>query len=216
MGVPALFAVGPGHEPRARGLCPLDGRGRIRPAGSRKFAQGPLRNTILAVALLAWLPISGGAASASVKSKIHRCIGKDDVKIFTDRACSALGARERVEEPVRPAVLNLSPPYYDCSRQIENFHAQVSAALDSGDVNKLSGLYHWMEDTPNSAHIRMDELQVISSRRLAGVEVESIELDGEEQPTRLWLDQYVPERPGQTIRTNFKLVMNSGCWWLQR
>jgi hypothetical protein len=58
--------------------------------------------------------------------------------------------------------------------------------------------------------------QTPSSRRLVGVEVESIELDGEKQPTRLWLDQYVPERPGQTIRTDFKLVMNGGCWWLQR
>ncbi len=175
-----------------------------------------MKNTVLAVALLAWLPIPGGAASASVKSDIHRCIGKDDVKIFTDRACSALRAQDRVEEPVRPAVLNPPSPHYDCSRQIETFHAEVSAALDSGDVNKLSGLYHWMEDTPSSADILMDELQVISSRRLLGVEVESIELDGEEQPTGLWLDQYVPERPGQTIRTDFKLVMNGGCWWLQR
>ncbi|NEZ03090.1 hypothetical protein G4Y73_02870 [Wenzhouxiangella sp. XN201] len=136
--------------------------------------------------------------------------------IFTDRACNALRTQDRVEEPVRPAVLNPPSPHHDCSRQIELFHAQVSAALDSGDVNKLSGLYHWMEDTPNSANILMDELQVISSRRLVDVEVESIELDGEEQPTRLWLDQYVPERPGQTIRTDFKLVMNGGCWWLKR
>lgn len=175
-----------------------------------------MRNTVLAVALLAWLPISGSAVSASVKSDIHRCIGEDDVKIFTDRACSALGARDRVEEPVGPVVLNLPSPHYDCSRQIGIFRIQVSAALDSGDVNKLSGLYHWMEDTANSADILMEKLQVISSRRLVGVEVESIELDGEEKPIRLWLDQYVPERPGQTIRTDFKLVMNSGCWWLQR
>ncbi|RFF26555.1 MULTISPECIES: hypothetical protein [unclassified Wenzhouxiangella] len=175
-----------------------------------------MRNTVLAVALLAWLPISGGAASASVKSDIHRCIGEDNVKIFTDRACSALQARDRVEEPVRPAELNPPSPHYDCSRQIDIFHAQVSAVLDSGDVNKLSGIYHWMEDTRSSADILMGELKVISSRRLLGVKVESIELDGEEQPTRLWLDQYVPERPGQTIRTDFKLVMNGGCWWLHR
>lgn len=175
-----------------------------------------MRNTFLAVALLAWLPIPGGAASASVKSDIHRCIGEDDVRIFTDRACSALGAQARVEEPVRPAVLNPASPHHDCSRQIEVFHAQVTAVLDSGDVNRLSGLYHWMEDTPNSADMMMDELKVISSRRLLGVEVESIELEGEEQPTRLWLDQYVPERPGHTVRTDFKLVMNGGCWWLQR
>ncbi len=175
-----------------------------------------MRKTALAVALLAWLPILGGAASTPVESDIHRCIGEDDVKIFTDRACSALGVRNRVEEPVRPAELNPPSPRYDCARQIEIFHAQVSAALDSGDVNKLSGLYHWMEDTQNSADILMDELQVISGRRLIGVEVESIELDGEEQPTRLWLDQYVPERLGRTIRTDFNLVMNGGCWWLQR
>lgn len=138
------------------------------------------------------------------------------MKIFSDRACSALGARDRVEEPARPVALNLPSPRYDCSRQIESFHTQVSAALDSGDVNRLSGLYHWMEDTANSADILMDELQVISSRRLVGVEVDSIELNGVEQPNRLWLDQHVPDRPGRTIRTDFKLVMNGGCWWLQR
>ncbi len=73
-------------------------------------SQGPLRNTVLAVALLAWLPISGGAASASVKSGIHRCIGEDDVKIFTDRACSALagpGRRTCPTSSTQPALAAL-------------------------------------------------------------------------------------------------------------
>jgi hypothetical protein len=165
------------------------------------------------IILLALLLMSGAVATP-VNSAIHRCISDDDVQIFTDRACSSLGARNRTTEPALRAASFLPTLVHGCSRQIDIFQAQVRGALDAGDVNQLSGLYHWVDATRDTANKLMPELQVISSRRLAKIGVDSFEINGVKQPYRLWLDQYLPDRPGKTIRTDFSLVMNAGCWWL--
>lgn len=154
-----------------------------------------------------------GAALAS-HTAIYRCAGEDDVPIYSDRTCGALGISDRRKEADRPEILVLPSSQYDCSRRIDTLQDWVRVALESGDVNQLAGLYHWMDTTAESADMLMSELQVISGQRLAGIEVQPSEFDGGEHPARLWLEQYDPERPGQTFRTGFNLVMNSGCWWL--
>lgn len=167
------------------------------------------------IVLLAWLAACN-AWAASSDAGIYRCVGDDDVQVFTDRPCGALGVRDHTTESAPQAVITLPLSKHGCSRRIDIFQAQVQHALESQDVNRLSGLYHWIEDTRESADILMPELQVISRRQLISIEVESLESDGGEHPVRLWLAQYVSERPGQTIHTDFKLVMNAGCWWLHR
>lgn len=149
-------------------------------------------------------------------AEIYRCIGVHGEQFFTDRHCSALGAREREPEPepVEPVPYSLQRPGKDCSRDIDNLQTQVRIALASTDVNQLVGLYHWMDTSIDAANLLMPEFQALTRLRLVAMEVEPFEFDGLMQPIRLWMDQYEPERPGQTIRTEFNLVMNSGCWWL--
>jgi hypothetical protein len=167
----------------------------------------------LGVGLFALLALSG-PGTALAHAEIHRCIGVHGEQFFTDRQCSALGARERGPEPVEPAPSKLQHPGKDCPRDIDDLQAQIHAALASRDINRLVGLYHWMDTSIDAANMMMPEFQAITHRRLISMEVEPFEFDGLMQPIRLWMDQYAPDRPGQTIRTGFNLVMNAGCWWL--
>lgn len=164
----------------------------------------------LGLLLLTWLTMSAAGAD-SVGSGIYRCVGEDNVLIFTDRACSMLGAKERKAEIDRPAAFI---PGQDCSRRIDTLQTRVRVALESGDVNQLAGLYHWLDATIHTVDILMPELQVVSGRLLNSIEIESYDFDGAEHPIRLWLNQHAPEQPARNIRTSFSLVMNSGCWWL--
>ncbi len=172
-----------------------------------------MTRTQLGLLLFAWLVMSGhGAAYGS--TGIYRCVGDNEVPVFSDRTCSALGIDDHKPKTEAATTLESKSVRYDCSRRIETLQTRVRAALETGDINQLAGLYHWMDATTETADMLMSELQVISSRRLATIEMESLELEGMAYPTRLWMDQYGAERPGQTIRTGFNLVMASGCWWL--
>lgn len=164
---------------------------------------------------LVWLAMSVGA-SGSVRSDINRCFGEDNVPIFTDRTCSALNASERETEtkPEVPVATALPTPGHDCSRQVDALQSLIRVALESGDVNQLASLYHWIDVSAETADTLIPGFQAISSRRLLAMEVELSNFDGMDHPVKLWLSQYDPERPGQTIRTGFNLVRNSGCWWL--
>ena len=155
-----------------------------------------------------------GAGPVFADSDIHRCVGEDGVPIFTDRSCDELGARERTAPFDKPETLARPSPARDCAREIETLQTQLRAALEARDINHLSGLYHWQDATSHTAERVLPRLEVIARRRLVEIELESVEIDGVDHPARLWLDQYDPERPGETVYTSFNLIMNSGCWWL--
>ena len=163
--------------------------------------------------LVAWLAVLG-VGMASGESAIYRCIGENDVPIFSDRTCSVLGASDHYSEFGESVALDPTSVRHDCSRRIDTLQTRVRIALETGDVNQLAGLYHWMDATMDAAELLMSEFKIISNRHLVNIEVESLELDGIEHPAMLWMDQYGMDRPGQTIRTGFSLVMASGCWWL--
>lgn len=103
----------------------------------------------------------------------------------------------------------------DCAREIDALKRQVRSALETGDVNQLSGLYHWLDASNYTADRIMPGLEVIIKRHLVEIEMDLVEVDGQDQPVRLWLAQYDPGRPGETVHTSFGLIMNAGCWWLR-
>lgn len=165
--------------------------------------------------LLVLLALSG-AEFAVAGIDIYRCVGEGNVPIFTDRVCSALGARDHlqpadVEEQEAPAHPILTQ---GCPRDIDTLQSWLRVALESDDVNQLSGLYHWTGATAEMAERLMPGLEVIAGRRLIDIELETVERDGVDHPAWLWLDQFETQRPGQTVRTGFRLIMSAGCWWL--
>lgn len=159
------------------------------------------------------------SSAVSSHAGIYRCIGEGDVPVFSDRTCNALGLSERRNEEDLPAphVLPSMPSApSDCPRQVDVLKDWVRVALEAGDLNQLAGLYLWTDIHTDTADLLMSELEAITSRRLVMIELESLDVDGQAPPGRLWLTQYRAADPGRSIRTSFSLVMNSGCWWLHR
>lgn len=155
-----------------------------------------------------------GVGAALAQSGINRCIGEDDVPIFTDRACSTLDSRVHDAPTDEPEPIARPSLVRGCPGQVEALQRQIRAALSFEDINSLAGLYHWAGARDYTADTVMPRLEAIARKRLVEMGLESIELDGVEIPVNLWLDQYEPDRPGETVRTHFRLVMNAGCWWL--
>lgn len=167
----------------------------------------------LAMFLIAALCLAGSGELVA-QAGISRCIDENGTPVFTDRSCSSLGAREYDALPDLPPPLVLPSLVHGCSRQVDTLELWIRAALESGDVNHLAGLYHWADATSYTVDTVLPGLQELIRYRLIDIETESAYFDGIYQPVRLWLEQHDPERPGQTIRTGFFLVLNAGCWWL--
>ena len=166
-----------------------------------------------AMPLLAALLIAG-SAELSAEGGISRCVDENGVRVFTDRSCRFLEMREYGALPEAPPPLSLPSLAQGCSRQVDTLESWIRAALESGDVNHLAGLYHWADTTLHAVDTVLPGLQEVTRRPLIDIETELADFDGVDRPVRLWLDQHDPEHPGETIRTGFFLVMNAGCWWL--
>lgn len=169
------------------------------------------RIVILPFAVL-FMAVSG---ELPAQADISRCIDDNGVRVFTDRSCSFLEMREYDALPDVPPPLRLPSLAHGCSHQVERLKTWVRAALESGDVNHLAGLYHWTDATTYTVNTVLPVLQELMRRPLIDIDIESDEFDGVDRPVRLWLNQHDPERLGETIRTGFSLVLNAGCWWLQ-
>ncbi len=161
-------------------------------------------------------------ASASAK-EVNRCVGPDGGMIFTDRSCSAFQASVFVPEPpqviVPPQALfprERGRPALDCPRRIETLEDEVRLALETGDVNHLSALYHWTGASHLAAHSVLAGLELIVRRGVVEIGVETSVLDGEEIPSSLWLEQPHPAYADAIVREQFDLLQNAGCWWLFR
>jgi hypothetical protein len=155
-----------------------------------------------------------GSTQLPAQAGISRCIDENSIPVFSDRSCISLGIREHDALPEVPPPLALPSLLQGCSRQVDMLEIWVRAALESGDLNHLAGLYHWADATSHTVDTVLPNLQELIRLSLIDIETESGYFDGVYQPVRLWLDQHDPEHPGMTIRTGFFLVFNAGCWWL--
>lgn len=168
------------------------------------------RLTILVLTAL----VIAGSGDLDAQDAISRCVDENGTRVFSDRSCSFLEMREYDALP--DVILPKGTPsrLTGCSRQVDTLETWVRAALDSGDVNHLAGLYHWADATSHTVDTVLPGLQELARLSLIELEIESAYVDGIYRPVRLWLDQHDPQRPDKTIRTSFFLVMNAGCWWL--
>lgn len=169
----------------------------------------------LCLFLLAALCIAA-SGELTAETGISRCVDDSGVRVFSDRGCRFLGMREYDALPEVPPPLSLPSLAQGCPRQVDALETWVRAALESGDVNHLAGLYHWADATSHTVETVLPGLQELTRRSLVDIEIESAYFDGIYRPAWLWLEQHDPEQPGDTIRTGFFLVLKAGCWWLHR
>lgn len=164
---------------------------------------------------------------------IRRCEGPDGVTIYTDRECSALGAVDRkldleaapratppgVATPEAPAPLLRT----DCARTADTLLFDLRRHVESRNVNRVAGLYHWVGvGTGASRHV-MDRLQRLVEQPPASIEfvypdVAPVHDDPSafprgtpvEDPIGLRLQRADLElEPAQDLR----LVRHAACWW---
>ena len=145
--------------------------------------------------ILLLLACAGAAHGADT---IHRCVGPDGGTVYTDRACSQVGARPAAPaQPVRNpgdseferrapgSIENSSSGAFslgaggrsDCVRRTDTLLFELRGALESQNVNRLAGVYDWAGKSSKNAAAILDRLGRIASRPLASVEFRYPESD---------------------------------------
>ena len=198
-----------------------------------------MRRPSALLALLAVTLTGAPAIAPAYAQSINRCTGADGTTIYTDRRCSDVGA---VSTPQSGAAPGPAPrAYRGCPRNVQDLMHEVSTAIDSRDVNRLAGVYHFAGVSHRNGHNVMDRLEVIVQRPLvrivpvqaqatAPASAPSAEYSGSTFPSRvppplataaaarrrpvgLRLEQTVGDRitPRSTV---LGLRRHMGCWWV--
>jgi hypothetical protein len=187
-------------------------------------------------ALLLLLLIAGLLAPGAVQAQVKRCTAADGSLVYTDRKCDDIGASERLGAmPMGGAAV--ASRYRDvCARTVQDLVYSFSSALQSGDANKVAGVYDWAGMATSSAYRVMSRLEAIAKRPLIDVQpmysgntnaygddiITFDEDTGEvvSQPPRK--PRLIGLRVEQTLangstpsRTTFGLRQRMGCWWVR-
>src|SRR5690606_20677444 len=148
----------------------------------------------LALAILgAALPVS---APANASSSIQRCVAPDGSDVYTDKACSSLGAsasplssdllariardeamqrrldpRAGTVDASRPLDAGEAPigrrsPESGCAKSPGQLARDLRGALALGDVNRVAASYHWAGMSAKTGKRVMDRLQDLAEKEV--------------------------------------------------
>ncbi|VXB01886.1 conserved exported hypothetical protein [Luteimonas sp. 9C] len=165
-------------------------------------------------------------------AQVRRCTAPDGGTIYTDRACSAVGAT--ASAPRQPAG-HTPLPRISCQRQLRGLIQELSFAIGQRDTNRLAGLYHWQGLSQRGGYQILERLDAIAQRPLVNITAQrpaqtvvAQERTGfsgwvsardiptaqpERPPSSLRLDQ-TGASGGGTVTTVFGLRRHLGCWWV--
>lgn len=121
-----------------------------------------------AVLLLSALVPALALPAAPAQSQIRRCVTADGTHLYTDRACADVDASERLPRP-EDGGASSAPIRRDCSRRLQDLVFELTAAIDSRDVNRLAGVYHWPGTSSRSGYAIMARLDAIVNRPLVDI-----------------------------------------------
>lgn len=189
------------------------------------------------VALLATILVGAPAIAPANAQSINRCTGADGTTIYTDRRCSDVGAAPASQRSA--AAVPSARVYRGCPRNVQDLMHEVGSAIDSRDVNRLAGVYHFAGVSHRAGHSVMDRLEAIVQRPL--VQIVPVQAApppppaaadytgstfpalatpplpsasaARRRPVALRLEQTVGDRitPRSTV---LGLRRHMGCWWV--
>ncbi len=174
--------------------------------------------------------------SRQLQAQVRQCVSSDGVLVYTDRKCEDIGASER---PASQAVIGMPGQRLSrgrCSRTVQDLVDALGSAIQSGDANKIAGVYDWAGMSTANGYRLMERLEAIAKRPLVDVQPmysggsneygdEIIESDDEggavvSKPPRK--PRLIGLRVEQTLangttpsRTVFGLRQHLGCWWVR-
>ncbi|MEO7258556.1 MAG: hypothetical protein ABIW35_03270 [Luteimonas sp.] len=164
------------------------------------------------------------AAIVPVQAEVRRCAAPDGTTVFTDRRCQDVGAVARVPRDARSAGARLYRS--TCSRNLQDLVYELTTAIDSRDVNRLAGVYHWAGMSSSTGYAVMGRLDAIVQRPLVDIvpisPASAAGEDGDYYPQTAVRRAPVALRIEQTLangstpsRTVLGLRRYFGCWWVQ-
>jgi len=171
---------------------------------------------------------------ACAHAQVHKCTMPDGRPLYTDQKCEALGATERAPDPPNAAGNTGTPNSArlyrgGCSRTLQDLVFELTSAVDAGDPNRLSSLYHWVGVSDSTANAVMDRLDSIARRPLLDISPISAEPaeDTTITPGAADVPRTTVRRPPVGLRleqtlangvtpshTVLGLRRHFGCWWI--
>ena len=172
---------------------------------------------------------------APVEAQVRQCIGSDGDLVYTDRKCEDIGGRER---PVIAATAGtgMSRARGMCARSVQDLVYSLSSAIQSGDANRIAGVYDWAGMSTSNGYRLMARLEAIAKRPLVDVQpmyaggtneygYDIVQFDPEtgeviskppSKPRLIGLRVEQVLKDGHTpSRTVFGVRKRLGCWWIR-
>lgn len=182
-------------------------------------------------------------APRSSAATIHRCEASNGVLVFTDQQCHLLGTAYRIDggdEPVRRARPGMQRVDHSrgggfrfgvgcAARSPEGMLSALRLAIESGDVNQISGLYDWNGAKRSHAMGVVKRMQRIVKRDLLTIEFDYADYAPTYRFSNASLDLAEPAKPalpdlvvahyawgkgGGSEGERFSLRRDNGCIWL--
>lgn len=171
------------------------------------------------------------ATQVDAADSIRRCISPEGVSIYTDQPCAKFNAVDRKPpEPTASSAATESSGFArsDCVRRTDTLLFDLRQALESDNINRLAGLYHWPGISGRGARGIMDRLQRLSARPLASVELVYPDISPvrdnpdsfppgvpPEDPVSVHIEQMMPGEIAPSFAEDLRLVRHAECWWLR-
>lgn len=167
--------------------------------------------------------IATWACAPVAHAQVRRCAGPDGTSIYTDRKCADIGAIERLPRTTGAGAARLYRT--SCSRNLQDLVYELTTAIDSRDVNRLAGVYHWVGMSSRTGYAVMRQLDAIAKRPLVDIipvaPASADGVDGDYYPQAVVRRAPVGLRLEQTLgngstpsRTVLGLRRHLGCWWV--
>jgi hypothetical protein len=129
-----------------------------------------------ALLLMFMLPLSSASLPAQDQNKnsgIHRCTDANGQSIFTDAACTDIGASDK--PPPKEEAGNLAQGFKPiimraCASTPDDLQWGIQNSIEQNDVNHLASFYDWTGFSSTEAEKVMDRLEVVAKQSLLSVE----------------------------------------------
>lgn len=180
--------------------------------------------------------LSLALAGGSDAQVVHRCIGPEGVSVFSDVPCDVQGLAAKnqptaptgstlddasglsLEAETGPVAASEGCPGPDA----ETLRDVLETAVNEGDLNALTGMYHWASAGRTSANGVISRMQSLIGARPVSVQIVAAE------PNDDWLwaglpPPSEPDTPRLEVRSTgkensslawFPLRPQAGCLWL--
>lgn len=119
--------------------------------------------------LCLWAAFEAPAARAQQQG-VQRCTTMSGDTVYTDKNCEDVGAMDRLPSAGSTGPSATGALYRGgCSRTLSDLVAQVSMAINAGDVNRLAGVYHWSGVSDATALRILNQLDAVAQRPLVDI-----------------------------------------------